>query len=139
MYALSRRSPLLLILGLLILAFVLSSALAASNTFATQSSAGDGAGVVAGYAISGITYRLDSADASKIDRVTFTATPSGSGGAPNKAAIGLGPTGVAPIIVDNNFTMTTGTGTMASSTLTCTFTTSVTIATATALRIILTQ
>jgi hypothetical protein len=77
MSAFSRRSPLLLIVGLLLLAFVLASAMAASNTV-PASSAGQGSNTVSGYTISNIAYDVDNnGDPTDVEVVTFDATDDG--------------------------------------------------------------
>ncbi len=52
-----------------------SSALTASNTV-PNSVAGDGAGAVSGFTVSGKSFVLNTTDPSKIDSVTFNMTPT---------------------------------------------------------------
>jgi hypothetical protein len=47
-------------------------AFAAANTGIPNVKAGEGVGTVSGYAISNVAYTLNTDDASKIDKVTFT-------------------------------------------------------------------
>src|SRR4051812_37915292 len=56
-----------------------SYALTASNTVA-DSSAGQGAQAISGYSVGGVTYTLNSTDASQITTVTFDLTPVTGGG-----------------------------------------------------------
>lgn len=63
------------LLGLAALVAVAVYAFAASNTVpATR--AGDGSGAISGYTASSVAYTLNSSDPSKIDKVSFTLSPT---------------------------------------------------------------
>jgi hypothetical protein len=68
MFKKSTKTLVLVVLVLILSGF--SYAMAAANTV-TVSKAGDGAGVVSGYAVSSVHYILDTTDPSKIASVTF--------------------------------------------------------------------
>lgn len=61
-------------------------AFAASNTV-PQSSAGDGAGLISGYAVSGVKYNLNAADPQNIDSINFTLTTTNTTGIPATSSI----------------------------------------------------
>jgi hypothetical protein len=67
-----RNFKVLFVIVVIAVISVASYAFAAANTGIPDSKAGEGVGVVSGYAISAITYEFNASDPSKIDAVTFT-------------------------------------------------------------------
>jgi hypothetical protein len=123
------RIPRLRILATTAIVLILSATaygFAAANTV-PASGAGDGAGVITGYAISNVKYALNATTPANIDSVSFTVTPGGSAAAP---------TTVKAKLVSSSTTYSACS--LTGSTWTCTFT-GVTAAAADELRVIAAQ
>ncbi|MDZ4717851.1 MAG: hypothetical protein SH847_05230 [Roseiflexaceae bacterium] len=65
---------------------------AAANTV-PATNAGDGAGTISGYTASSVVYLLETADPTKLDKVTFTLTPDATGAVPSVVKVQLAAAG----------------------------------------------
>jgi hypothetical protein len=62
---------------------------AAANTMPAGSNAGAGASTVSGYTVSAVTYVLETADPTMLDKVTFSLVPDAGGAVPTVVKLQL--------------------------------------------------